>query len=95
MKVRISERGVKVSELLRAHVAKRLGLALGRFGTRVGQVVVHFSATAEGKRCQIDVGLRPRRLRVEDSDADLFAALDSAAVRVSRSVAHALERETD
>src|SRR5713101_7964065 len=47
------------------------------------------------KRCQIDVGLRPRSVRVEHTDADLFVALDCAADRASRSVARALERERE
>lgn len=48
------------------------------------------------KCCRIDVGLRLfGSVRVEDTDADLFAAVDHAADRVSRSVAHALERERE
>ena len=45
------------------------------------------------KRCQIEVGLRQRSVRVEDMNADLFTAVDHAADRVSRSVARALERQ--
>jgi hypothetical protein len=37
------------------------------------------------------VGLRPRRLDVEDTDVDLFTALNHATDRASRSVARALE----
>ena len=98
MKIHIRKRNVEVTKILRAHVESRLGLALGRFGERIGRVIVRFSDTdgnrsALDKRCQIDVGLRPRSVRVEDMDIDLFVAVDHATDRVSRSVARALERE--
>ncbi|MGZ6124866.1 MAG: ribosome hibernation-promoting factor, HPF/YfiA family [Myxococcales bacterium] len=98
MKIQIRERNVEVTKILRAHVESRLGLALGRFGERIGQVIVHFSDTdghrsGLDKRCRIDVGLRPRSVRVEDMDVDLFLSFDHATDRVSRTVARALERE--
>lgn len=45
------------------------------------------------KLCQIVVTLRPRSVRVEDTDADAFAALDYAADRAGRSVARTLDLE--
>jgi len=98
LKIQIRERDVVVSAVLRAHVESRLALALGRFGERIGQVVVRFSpATADmgalAKRCQIHVGLRPLSVRAGDTDDDLFAAVDHATDRVTRSVARALELE--
>jgi ribosome-associated translation inhibitor RaiA len=39
------------------------------------------------------VGLQPVRVRAEDIDQDLFAAVNHATERASRSVARALERE--
>ena len=98
MKVEIRERDVQVTEVLRAHVEQRLGLALGRFGDRIGRVMVRFWG-ANGRtgeqaiRCQIDVSLRPRSVRAGDTDADFFAAVDNASDRVSRSVARILELE--
>ena len=100
MKVEIRQHDVEVSELLRAHVVRRLGLALGRFGDRIGRVMVRLSG-ANGRsgeratRCQIDVSLRPRSVRAGDIDADLFAAVDNASDRVSRSVARILELEAE
>jgi ribosomal subunit interface protein len=99
MKIQIRERDVEVTARLRAHVERRLGLALGRFGDKVQLVTVRFSRAHEPgnavKRCQIDVGLRPRLLRAGDTDADLFAAVDHASDRVSRSVARALDLDAD
>jgi ribosomal subunit interface protein len=98
MRIHIQEHDVEVTKILRAHVERRVGLALARFGERIGRVIVRFSHTdghrsGLDKRCQIDVGLRPRSVRVEDMDVDLFVAVDHATDRVSRSVARALERE--
>ena len=98
MKIHVRGRNVEVTEVLRAHVERRLGLALGRFGEWIGPVSVEFSNVAPtggvvDARCEIHVSLRPRSVRVEDRDANLFSAIDHAAGRLSRSVARALERE--
>jgi ribosomal subunit interface protein len=96
IKIHIRNHEVDISDVLRIHVERRLGLALARFGDRIGRVMVRFShADGDGnvghKRCQIEVGLRPQRLDVEDIDVDLFAAVNHATDRASRSVARALE----
>jgi putative sigma-54 modulation protein len=97
MNIQVRKRNVAVTDVLRARVERRLGFALSRFADRIGRVMVRFSEKGHGagadQRCQINVALRPQSLRVEDIDADLFAALDHAAARISRSVARALERE--
>lgn len=100
MRLEIRERDVQVTQVLRAHVETRLGLALGRFGDRIGRVTVRFSG-ANGRtgekatRCQIDVSLRPQNVRAGDTDADLFVAVDQASDRVARSVARILEFENE
>jgi len=98
MKIQIRGRNVELTKILRAQVERRLGFALGRFGERIGRVLLRFSDTdghrgGADKRCQIDVGLRPRSVRVEHTDADIIVALYHAADRASRSVARAIERE--
>lgn len=100
MKIKIRELDVEVTGTLRAHAESRIRLALARFADRVGEVVVRFSDNSakpygEGTRCEIDVGLSPRRVRAADEDADVFAAVDRAAARVARSVARALEQERE
>jgi ribosomal subunit interface protein len=95
LKVQIRERDIKVTEVMRAHVERRLGLALGRFAGRIGPVTVHFSENDGSKHCQIDVGLRPRKVRARDAGADLLVAFNYASDRVSSSVARALDREQD
>ena len=97
-KIEIHQRHIEITDVLRVHVQDRLGLALGRFADRIGRVVVRFShadrhPSGAEKRCQIEVGLRSRSIDVEDTDADLFAAVNHATDRASRSVARALEWE--
>jgi len=101
MQVQIRARHVEVPEVLRAHVERRLGFALARFGVRIGRVLVRFSDTngdrgGVDQRCQIDVGLRPSgSVQSEDTDADLFVAVNRAADRVARAVARVLARERE
>ena len=69
----------------------RLGFALRRLGEQVGRVVVRFSDSngprgGSANRRPIGVGLRPRSVQVEETDADLFAAVDHATDCASRSV---------
>ena len=97
IKIHIRNHDVDITDVLRIHVERRLGLALARFGDRIGKVMVRFShAEGDGnvghKRCQIEVGLRPLRVDAEDTDADMFAAVNHATDRASRSVARALEQ---
>ena len=95
MKIQIPKCDVDVTAVLRDHVERRLGLALARFAAQIGRVTVRFShADGDAKgvhmRCRIEVGLRPQRLDVEDTDLDLFAAVNHATDRASRSVARAV-----
>jgi ribosome hibernation promoting factor len=97
MKIQIPKCDVDITDVLRVHIERRLGLALARFADRIGRVIVRFSyadgdANGGHKCCRIEVGLRPQRLDVEDIDVDLFAAVNHATDRASRSVARALEQ---
>jgi len=97
MRIHIPKSDVDVTDVLRVHVERRLGLALARFSDRIGRVIVRFThadgdASDGHKRCRIEVGLRPQRFDVEDTDVDLFAAVNHATDRASRSVARALEQ---
>jgi ribosomal subunit interface protein len=105
MHIQIRQRHAEVTSSLRAHVERRLGFALGRFGDQIGRVLVRLSDTTGQSgalapshqpqgRCQIDVGLR-RGVRVEDAAADLLVAVDGAAERASRAVARFLDRERE
>ena len=98
MKIHIRAQHFKLTHAQRAHAELQLGLALGRFGDRIGSVTGRLSedtdhGASQGKRCRIEVAIHPRKVCVEEADEDLLIAINRAAHRVSRSVAHALERE--
>jgi ribosomal subunit interface protein len=98
IKIHIRRRDIEVTDVLRLHVEHRVGLALGRFADRIRNVIVRFSPLEDDrsgahKRCRIEIGLRPQRVEVEDIDADLFAAVNHATDRATRSVARALDWE--
>jgi putative sigma-54 modulation protein len=97
MKIQIREHDSLVTDALRTHALRRLGFALGRFGESVGDVIVQFSngnGRGTDKCCQIRVGL-PRGVKVVETDADLFVAVNRAADRAERSVARALARDRE
>ena len=97
MKIQIRARGIKVTKALRADIKIRLGLVLGRFGGRIGPVVVHLASFDEPrerrkKRCWITVGFE-RPVEAQDTDVDLLAAVSRSADRVARSVGLAMYAE--
>src|SRR5438309_9825947 len=97
MKIHIQNRNVEVTKILRAHVESRLGLALARFGERIGRVIVRFSDTngrlnVLDKRCQIDVGLRTRSVRVDELCVVMLVAVDNVTESSLVSVADSCTR---
>ena len=93
MKVRILGSDASLTPELRAHIERRLGLALGKFGSRIGSVTVRFSMRSEEHHCQIVVSLRPVEIRVEDQDVNLLRAVDCASDLVGPSVTRTIELE--
>ena len=96
MRIRLRTRKMKLTAAQRSKVELQLGLALSRFGDRVGRVVGHLwdegKRGAPDRRCRIDVDVHPTRISVEEGDADLTVAVRRAATRVSRSITRTLER---
>lgn len=83
-----------LSEALRSYVERRLRFAVGRFGDRVGQVTVRIVGDGPaGNRCRISTEILPfGRIAVEESDMDLFAAIDRATGRIGRLFGRELQR---
>lgn len=80
---------------------QRLLFALGRFASRVRSLTVRLSDVngprgGRDKRCAIAVRLTgsKRLIVVEDLDAELLAAIARAADRTARSVARAVQMDT-
>jgi putative sigma-54 modulation protein len=83
-----------LGDAFRSYVERRLRFALGRFGGRVGQVTVRVSGDGRAQsRCRISSEVLPfGRVAVEESDPDLFAAIDRATGRIGRLFGRELER---
>jgi putative sigma-54 modulation protein len=94
MQMSIHINDVDLAEALRSYVERRLRFAVGRFGSRVGQVTVRVVGDGPaGKRCRISTEILPfGRVAVEESDLDLFAAIDRATGRIGRLFGRELER---
>jgi ribosome-associated translation inhibitor RaiA len=85
------------SEALKCYIERRLHFALARFGGRVGQVTVRISGDGPGRsRCRISTEVLPfGRVAVEESDPDLFAAIDRTTGRIGRLFGRELDRCRD
>lgn len=89
---------IEVSEEEKANIESRVRLALSRYSSRIARVTVKLSNTVNpgtgNKNCRIELFLRPkRRIVIEDTDADLQAAVDRAAWQMARSVERKIRRE--
>ncbi len=98
MNVEIRGRHLPVPEALREYCERRVQFALGRFEDRIGRVVlrlldVNGPRGGEDMCCQVDLTVRGRSLRIESTDSHLYAAVDGALARASRSVARELGRQ--
>lgn len=98
MELEVRGRHLQVSEALRAHLARRLGFALGRISHRIGTIRVRLEDVngpkgGIDKRCRIRVaGDGGWLVLVEEHDSDVYAAVDRAAERAGRAVQRTLER---
>lgn len=98
MQMDIQARGFALTDSLRAHVEQRLQFALTRFQDRVVRVVVHLSDVngpkgRVDKQCNLQVHLRGLPdVIVNDTEADLYAAVDRASERAGRSLGRYLGR---
>lgn len=92
MRVELSVKGVKGEETLKEYVERRMHFVLSRFGSELLRVAIRLTKTAlpqeaGQKRCQVAIKLLSGgSVSVEATHADLFAAIDRAAERASRSV---------
>lgn len=82
---------------VKLYVERRLRFALRRFGGHVGRVVV--TMLREGpthNRCAISIEVPVvGRVAVEESNADLFVAIDRATRKIGKSLRRELERARD
>ena len=91
--------GFPLTDGLRHHIRQRLHFAFDRMGDRIRRVVVRLSDIngprgGADKRCQLQVHLdQLPEVVIEDTQSELYAAMDRAAERAARTVARRLSRE--
>lgn len=101
MHIDIRARGFELTEGLRQHTERRLSFALGWASYDVRKVAVRLfdingPRGGEDKCCRIQVILpKTQDVVIEDTEADLYVAIDRAAERVERSVTRRLERQRE
>ncbi len=101
MRVEVRVQNTDLGEALRGYVEHRLRFALGRFGGRVGRVMVRLSDIngprgGVDKSCRISAEVLPSgRVMLEETDRELYTAIDRAAERIGRSFGRELERARD
>ena len=101
MEVEVRIQGVDLADAVRTYAARRMRFALGRFASRVGRVVMRIS-DVNGTRggadqcCHISAELLPSgKVVLQQTDADLFTAIDRAAERVAQAFRREIQRLRD
>ena len=101
MQIDIQSQGFALTDALREYAERRLRFALARVGDRIRRVRVRL-ADVNGPRggidkaCSIQVTLNGlAAVMTEDTEADLYLAIDRAADRTGRSVARRVARRRE
>jgi putative sigma-54 modulation protein len=98
MQIEIQARNFSMTHALRAHVERRLGFALSTCYRHVKRILVRLSDVngprgGNDKRCQLEVMLPGKAVVVQDTEADLYLAINRAASRAGRTVMRQLRRK--
>ena len=99
MQISIQANGFSLTEGLRAHVERRMRSALGWTGGHLRRLAVSLSDIngprgGRDKRCKVQVRLAGGvEVVIEDTETDLYAAIDRAAERADRAVVRRMERQ--
>lgn len=98
MHIHIQAQGFALTDGLREYVERRLQFALGWADDRLRRISVGLSDAnglhgSENTCCRIHIDFPGvPDIVIEDTEADVYAAIDRAASRAGRSVAHGLDR---
>ena len=101
MQIEIQARNFPLTQAMRGHVERRLGFALSTRHEHIQRILVRLSDIngprgGHDKCCHIQVALpQLADVIVEDTESNLYAAIDRAADRASRTVARKLARQRD
>lgn len=101
MQIFIQARGFDLTPGLKEHVERRIHFALAWASQHVGKVSVRLSDLngprgGEDKRCSIQVAVPGAAdVLIEDTEPDLYAAIDRAADRAGRTLARQVARQRE
>ena len=101
MRIVIQANGFVLTEALRMYTEQRMANALGWAGERMRKLAVSLSDIngprgGIDKRCKVQVQLGGgQEVVIEDTEADLYLAIDRAADRADRAVVRRVERRRD
>ena len=101
MRIVIQANGFVLTEALKTYTEQRLTATLGWAGERMRKLAVSLSDIngprgGIDKRCKIQVQLGGgQEVVIEDTEADLYVAIDRAADRADRAVVRRVERMRD
>jgi ribosomal subunit interface protein len=98
MQINIQARDFSLTKSLRSHVERRIGFALSTRYDRIKRILVRLSDIngprgGNDKCCQLHVVMPGQAdVIIEDTQANLYVAIDRAADRASRAVTRKLAR---
>ena len=101
MQIDIQARNFSLTNALRGHIERRLGFALSTRDEYIQRVVVRLSDIngprgGKDKCCHIQVVLpQLTDVVIEDTEVDMYAAIDRATDRAGRTVGRRLARQRD
>jgi putative sigma-54 modulation protein len=101
MNIQIHAQDFSLTEGLREHVARRLAYALNHGIDSVSRIVVRLSDVngprgGVDKRCGIEIRLKgSTAVAIEDTEVDLYVAIDRAAERAGRTLDRRLARRRE
>lgn len=101
MQIEIQARNFSLTNALRGHIERRLGFALSTRDDRIQRVIVRLSDIngprgGQDKCCHIRVVLpQLADVVIEDTEEDMYTAIDRAADRAGRTVGRRLSRQRD
>jgi len=101
MQIDIQARDFTLTNALRIHIDRRLGFALSNRDSHIQHIIVRLSDIngprgGADKCCHIQVVLpKLSDVVVEDTEVDLYVAIDRAVDRASRTVGRRLSRQRD
>jgi len=101
MQMDIQSQGFTLTDGIRDYVMKRLAYGLNHGDEAITRVIVRLSDIngprgGDDKRCLIEVRLKATpAVVIEDTEADLYVAIDRAAERAGRTLARRLARQRE